>query len=482
MLQTGQSTLGTLERLIGKAMGLLRSSSVRAAMGFTLGGIAFVLATLLLARYMEPAEFGLLMLLLALVQFGIGLGPFGVELVVIRHRLPATGRLAARVGFTATVAALLVCSVGHFLYGIEPLLLVLLLSTIIAAATSRIASAFFQRAEKFGAALVITQSQNLVLLLAVPLALLFDDRSAGFFMTVLMIGYVLAMVLGWLAARARLTERGQPVGEKVLLQEGIGGLGIGFAVFVMVMLERYLIPILLSLEAMATFSVLASVIGAPFRMMQIAIAFTLLPRLRAATSRAHAHRLIRSEVGIALAICFSGTAAVLLFGPWVINAILGDRYDIGLSLYIAAILTGYAKILQGTTLAVVNALGSARTLNIMSVASWSSIGVDRRRRPGALPVRSRGYHLRGRRRLAVPVAGGTLSVPRSARSAVQRRCLGRAARRDRPDRLIEDRPSRARPAGDLARGTRRRCGCRRRSRPRPRPAAAGRCESWRPCG
>ena len=367
--------MGALARLTGKAIGLLRSSSVNAAIGFTLGGIAFALATLLLARYMEPTEFGLLMLLLALVQFGIGLGPFGVELVVNRHRLPATGRLAARVTFTATVAALLVCIVGHFLYEIDWLLLVLLFLAIIAAATSRVASAFFQGAEKFGAALVITQSQNVVLLLAVPLALLLDDRSAGFFMTVIMIGYVLAMVLGWLAARVRLTERGQPVGEKLLLQEGIGGLGIGFAVLVMMMLERYLIPILLSLEVMATFSVLASVIGAPFRMMQIAIAFTLLPRLRAATSRADAHRLIRSEIGIALTICLAGTAVVLVLGPWVIDAIVGDRYAIGLSLYIAAILAGYAKLLQGTAVAVVNALGSARTLNVMSVASWSAIGI-----------------------------------------------------------------------------------------------------------
>lgn len=370
MLQTGK-----LERQTGKALGLLRSPSVNAAIGFTLGGIAFALATLLLARYMEPAEFGLLMLLLALVQFGIGLGPFGVDLVVNRHRLPATGRLAARVIFTASVAALFVYMVGHFLYQIDWLLLVLLVLTIISAATSRVASAFFQGGEKFGAALMITQSQNVVLLLAVPLALLLDDRSASFFMTVTMIGYVLAMVLGWLGARSRLTERGQPVGEKVLLQEGIGGLGIGLAVLVMMMLERYLIPIWLSLESMATFSVLASVIGAPFRIMQIAIAFTLLPRLRAATSRAHAHRLIRSEIGIALAICFSGTAAVLLFGPWVINAIVGDRYNIGFSLYIAAILIGYAKILQGTTLAVVNALGSASILNIMSAASWFSIGI-----------------------------------------------------------------------------------------------------------
>lgn len=364
-----------LQRLTGKALGLVRSSSVQAAVGFTLGGIFFALATLLMARYMAPTEFGLLMLILALVQFGIGLGPFGLDLVVNRHRLPATAKLAGQVSFTATLAGLLVCLVAYQLYDIDPKLLGLLFLIIFASAISRVASALFQSAERFAGALVLTQVHNLVMLLAVPLALWAGDLSAAFFLDIVLIGYVLTMVLGWLAARAWLTERGPPVGNMLMLKEGFGGLGIGFAVLVMMMLERYLIPILLTLDAMATFSVLASVIGAPFRMMQIAIAFTLLPRLRAAASRADARRMIRSEIGIALAICFAGTAAVLLFGPWIIDAIVGDRYEIGFSLYAAAILSGYAKILQGTASAVVNALGSARTLNIMSAASWASIGV-----------------------------------------------------------------------------------------------------------
>ena len=368
-------TSGTLRRLSGKAFGLLQSSSVQAAVGFTFGGIAFALATLFLARYMAPTEFGLLMLILALIQFGIGLGPFGLDLVVNRHRLPATGKLGGQVSVTAALAGLLVCLVAFYLYDIDLTLLVLLFLIIFASAVSRVASAFFQSAERFGGALVITQVHNVILLLAVPIALWMNDLSVAFFLDIVLVGYVLTMVFGWFAARAWLTDRGQPVGNMVLLKEGFGGLGIGFAVLVMMMLERYLIPIMLSLEAMATFSVLASVIGAPFRMMQIAIAFTLLPRLRAAVSRVEARRLIRSEIGIALAICLVGTAVVLLLGPWVIHAIVGDRYDIGLSLYVAAILSGYAKILQGTALAVVNALGSERTLNLMSAASWSSIGV-----------------------------------------------------------------------------------------------------------
>jgi O-antigen/teichoic acid export membrane protein len=361
--------------VLGKVTSLARSSSVQAAVGFTVGGIVFALATLLLARYMAPAEFGLLMLLLALVQFGIGLGPFGVDLVINRHRLPATGALAARVLATATLAGLLISAVGFWLYAIDGPLLTVLCLTIIAAALSRVAAAFFQSAERFGSALVVTQMQNVVLLLAVPLALLLSDFSVMFFAALVLAGYAITTVLAWLAAAMTITDRGEPVDGRTLLLEGLGGLGIGFAVLVMMMLERYLIPIFLTLEAMATFSVLASVVGAPFRMMQIAIAFTLLPRLRAATSRGQARRLIRSEILLGAFICVVGTAVVLTLGPWVIHAVVGDRYDIPLSLYIAAILAGYAKILQGTAVSVVNALGNARTLHVMSTASWSSIGV-----------------------------------------------------------------------------------------------------------
>lgn len=361
--------------MIGRARRLVTSVSVQAALALGVGGAAFALASLFMARFMAPEVFGLLMLLLALVQLGIGLGPLGVDLVVNRHRLPATGQLCARVVLTATLAAVLVCGIGKLLYGIPMPLLALLFAIVIVSAANRVGAAFFQSAERFAGALALTQAHNFVFLATVPLALLAGDFSVEFVLRIMLAGYALTALGGWLYARASLADRGQPVRETDLLREGLGGLGIALAVMMMMMMERYLIPILLSLEGMATFSVLASVVGAPFRMMQLAIGFTLLPQLRRTTSKAAAHQLIRSEIAIGIAICLGGTLLVLTVGPWAIDQIVGDRYEIGLPLFVAAILAGYVKILQGTTLAIVNALGSPRVLALMGTAAWLSLVV-----------------------------------------------------------------------------------------------------------
>jgi O-antigen/teichoic acid export membrane protein len=375
MLTPGGKTRSAITGLIGRAKRVVGSVSVQAALALGVGGIAFALASLLMARFMEPELFGLLILILALVQFGTGLGPLGVDLVVNRHRLPATRRLGARVVLTGALAAGLVCGIGELVYDIPTSYLALLFAIVIVSAANRVGAAFFQSAARFTGALALTQAQNFVFLATVPLALLAGDFSVEFVLRIVLAGYTLTALIGWLYARASLADRGQPVGETVLLKEGLGGLGIALAVLTMMMMERLLIPILLSLEAMATFAVLASVVGAPFRMMQLAIGFTLLPQLRRATSEAAAHQLIRSEIAIGVAICLGGTLLVLTIGPWAINLIVGDRYEIGLPLFVAAILAGYAKILQGTTLAIVNALGSPRVLALMGTAAWLSLVV-----------------------------------------------------------------------------------------------------------
>ncbi|MEX0870732.1 MAG: hypothetical protein WDZ65_02875, partial [Aquisalimonadaceae bacterium] len=355
--------------------GFFRSSSIRTAVAFAFGGVGFALANLLLARFMTPVDYGLLTLLLALIQLGLGVGPAGVELVINRHLLPPSYCLAVRVAITGSLAALGVCAVAQFVYEVPAGVLPWLFLALAASAMSRVGSALFQSDQRFGPALGLTQVHNYLLLLAVPVAVVLDAVNATFFLIVVAVGYVATSLIGWAAARQVISSTRTPVSERTLLREGLGGLGIGVAVLVLAQAERFAIPVLLSLEEMATFGVLAAVVAAPFRMMQMAVGFTMLPRLRKAVSRAEAGRLLRAEFTIAVVVCILGTVIVLGLGPWLIRLFVGDKYDITLTLFIAAILVGYLKIAQALAVATVNALGNVVALNVMNVCCWISLAV-----------------------------------------------------------------------------------------------------------
>ena len=64
---------------------LQKSTALRAAVGFGLGGVGFALGNLLLARALPPAAFGVFTLFLALVQMGASLAPIGLQGQVNRH-------------------------------------------------------------------------------------------------------------------------------------------------------------------------------------------------------------------------------------------------------------------------------------------------------------------------------------------------------------------------------------------------------------
>jgi O-antigen/teichoic acid export membrane protein len=361
--------------LMVRLRGLPHSKSLQAAVGFGAGGVAFALANLLLARYLTPLDFALFALILALKEFGLGLGGAGVELVINRRKLAPTGRLAARIGLTGTMSAVLITGFALMAYELPAVLASLLFLLVICSTLNHSSAAFFQSAERFTGSLAVIQSHNFLLLALVPIGLMFDRLRLDFVISVVTAGYLVVAALGWLAARERLSGNTEVVPESVLRKEGLGALGIGLVVLIMWQAERLVIPLALTMEDLATFGVLAAVVSAPFRMIQLGIGYTILPRLRAATSPHAARRLIASELRVSALMCFGGTAAILLFGPWLIDLLVGDKYDVGLELFVAAIVVGYLRIWQGVAVASVTAVASTRVLGMLNRAGWVALAI-----------------------------------------------------------------------------------------------------------
>jgi len=104
-------------------------------------------------------------------------------------------------------------------------------------------------------------------------------------------------------------------------------------------------------------------------MLQIGTGFTLLPRLRSATSRAAALRVLRLEIAAAAALVAAACVVIVLAAPLIFGTVLGGKYAITGSLLAASLIVGAVKLADGFSTTVVLACGTQRHLRTLSFYS-----------------------------------------------------------------------------------------------------------------
>ena len=339
-------------------------------MGFGLGGVGYALGNLLLARALPPAQFGVFTLFVALVQIGASLAPIGLEGQVNRRpgRVVSPGRPLLTSVVVATVTAILAWT----LYQMDAALVIALLVSITAGGASHVASAIFQSRLRFGMALSLSQGLAVALLGMGAVAAIAGGAKPEVLAALVALYYVMSSTVGWgILARERAPGAS---GEHSFL-EGLSLLGITAAALLLMQLERLLIPRLLTLEDLATFAVVATLAGSPFRMLQMGAGYTLLPRLSAASTPEERQQLVRRE---AVAITLIGSAAalaILFVAPWIAGWLLAGKYHLSTALMIAALMSGAVKLVDGFATTVVWALGSPRQLAFLNWVSWTCAGI-----------------------------------------------------------------------------------------------------------
>ena len=354
---------------------LLKSDSLRSAIGFAAGGAGFAVGNILLAKAMSPEGFGVVALVLALNQFGLTFGPFGLEVVANRHR-PRVGRRLGLLALAfATATGIVAAAIAYLYYGLSAGIVALLLPMVMGSATGRVCSALFQGEHRFRAAMILSQASNYVLLFIALLALGLSLASENFVLILMAAGYVIASALGWLVAYRTLNEGRQEIKFDVALSEGAAVLGIGVGVEILSQFERLAIPKVGSVEMLGTYAVLAAVAGSPFRMIRIAISFSLLPRLRAVTSAAEARAVIVREALTALSMAVASCVIIVLVAPLVFNTLLKGKYGIDFGLIGATLVVGLAKIWESFSTAVTVSCGTPRSMAIISVLAWVCLAI-----------------------------------------------------------------------------------------------------------
>jgi hypothetical protein len=103
------------------------------------------------------------------------------------------------------------------------------------------------------------------------------------------------------------------------------------------------------------------------------VGFSLLPRLRSAATVFERRQLIAHELRFATVIAAAGAVAILMLTPLVERWLLDGKYHLPLSLLLAAVFSGVAKIAHAFAKAAATALATQRELAFVNAAGWISV-------------------------------------------------------------------------------------------------------------
>jgi len=348
----------------------LASPTLAAAVVFGLSGVGFVAANLILARAMTPEDYAIVSLVVALVQIAMPLGPLGLDVLVARKRLDPRPALLSRTLATSALTGGVAAGAGALLYGLDARLVGLLLASSLAGAANLVAAAVYQGWRRFAPALALSQSQNGFLLAGALLVLAIGTAPPWVPCAVYAGGYVVAATIGW----GRLLRRA-PASAPEALHAGelVSLAGLTAVTLILIQAERLVVPRRLSLEDLALFGVLAAIAGSPFRVLQQGASYTLLPRLRAATSVAERRRLLGREARLSLAATVAASIAIAAVGPPLVRWWLAGKYELTAALVAAALAAGFAKVASAFTTAAATALCTERELARLRGLAWLAL-------------------------------------------------------------------------------------------------------------
>jgi O-antigen/teichoic acid export membrane protein len=350
------------------------SPTLRSMAVYGASGLAFAGANLLLARVLSTEHYALLTLVVALTTLGYHLAPVGLDAVVIRGRVDTGPALLKRVAVAATAAASALCLAGLASYGLSTWTAVLLLTATLAGGLMLVAAAKFQREQRFTVSLALMSSPNLLLLLGALATLAADARTATLPFAILALGLVVVAAVGWLLV-GRERRAGGSSAIAIPWGEALALAGVAAAGMLLIQLERLVIPYVLPLADLALFGVLGAIAGSLFRLLQMGVGFTLLPRLRNAATVLERRQLIARELRLAVVIAVAGAFTILAVTPLVERWLLAGKYHLSLGLVVAVLFSGIAKIAHAFAKAAATALATQRELALVNAAGWLSVAL-----------------------------------------------------------------------------------------------------------
>jgi len=353
-------------------MRLWRSPTLRIAVIYGLSGVGFAGANLILAGVLPTQEYALFTLAIALGNLGYSLAPAGIDGVVNRRRLAAGTGLLGRLLPVCLLVGLGMALFGMVAYDMSPALGAMILVSSAAGGAMTVAGAKFQSERRFARSLLLTQSPNVVLLVAALAAMAGRVTEAWPAVLVSSLGVVLAAVYGWRVLVGEQPAKPDDIDE-LSWHEALSFAGLNASGLLLIQMERLIIPHVLTLRDLALYGVLGAIAGSLFRVLQMGVGYTLLPRLRAAETVTERRRLIAHEGKLVGGIVLLGSVLIWFLTPRAEHWFLAGKYHLTGSLVLAAIVSGVAKIANAFTKSAASALADSRELALVNASGWATV-------------------------------------------------------------------------------------------------------------
>jgi len=337
-----------------------------------MGGAAFALANLLLARELSAQEYGELALVLAITNMSIPLGPLSMDAIVLRHRPGPLKMLLGLSVVTGIVGGVIVAGLAHAIYPINVQFLPIIVLAISAGSITRVAASVFQSENRFRSSLSLIQGQNLTLILGALAVGIWAEFTSKTVFSAYAAHWMLAAIAGWLALRF---WSGLKADEswKIPWGECIPLIGYLIAAQLTIQLERLVIPKFLDLESLALFGVMAALVLAPFKMFEVGVGYTLIPGLRTAATKGERKGIVIHEVKSATVVVLLATVSGFLLAPWIADLFLHGKYVLSADLIGACVIAGTLQISAKFVASIVTALGNRLHLARLTRGSWGSL-------------------------------------------------------------------------------------------------------------
>jgi O-antigen/teichoic acid export membrane protein len=340
------------------------------------GGVCFSAGALTLARELPTPEYARVCLLLGIVTVAGNIAPLGLDQVVGRRglRLDARWRRASiGASLTTALAASLVASL---VYALPPVLIAsaALITLILGIALS--VGAHFQGRQRFGIGVWVLQLLNGAVVLSALVTLAAGlDTAAEVCGLMALIGIVAAAGIWWLVSCEGDAHERQ-LSPWTVRHEALSLATVQAGNSTLLQLERLLVGPTVGLHDLATYGVLAAFVSSPFRLLQAAVQFTLIPRLRAAGDARTRRALMRREGALITLPLAAASAAIWLLAPPLAHWLLAGRYDLSDALVAVALLSGWFKLVSGFLTAVVVSRGEERRLRRLSAICGAALAVS----------------------------------------------------------------------------------------------------------
>jgi O-antigen/teichoic acid export membrane protein len=353
----------------------LRSPSLRVAVAFGLGGAAFAGGNLILARALPAQQYGVLTLIIGLISVSSQIAPLGIDLIVTRRGLRLGRHLRHAALASSILSALVTAAIGAGVYDLPLTLALCVFVATAAAGMSQSAAAHFQSQRQFKASVPLLQASNWVLVPIGAVTVVAGEMTATLPSVLIAVAGLAVGIAGWVWVIKRDDGADAATTVAGLWREALSLMTLLAAVSVFLNLERLVLPATVGIEDLAVFGVLAALVGSPYRVIQAAIGFTVVPRLRDAKSIAERRQLLRQECLIISAVIVPGTMAIWFLAPPLAHWLLAGRYVLSASLMAATLISGILKVAAAAGTATVTALAPESGVRLLSSASWGCIAL-----------------------------------------------------------------------------------------------------------